>query len=73
MPERQELLQAGGGLQGGVQKHVGAGARPEPAPASGTHHARILRGARAGGGGTPADPCSSTPIAPIACRLTTVI
>jgi hypothetical protein len=25
MPERQELLQAGGGLQGGVQEHVGAG------------------------------------------------
>ena len=27
MPERQELLQAGGGLQGGVQERVGAGAR----------------------------------------------
>ncbi len=25
MPEGQELLQAGGGLQGGVQEHVGAG------------------------------------------------
>jgi hypothetical protein len=27
MPEGQELLQAGGGLQGGVQERVGAGAR----------------------------------------------
>ena len=74
MPEGQELLQAGGGLQGGVQEHAGAGARGPGPGAARPVSTPVARAARCSiGPGIPlnAAACSASPPAAAICSAAT--
>jgi hypothetical protein len=74
MPEGQELLQAGTGLQGGVQERVGARARGSGSSAARPVTTLIARAARCStGSGIPlnAAACGASPSAAAICSVAT--